>query len=103
MRIDFERTGGFAGLRLATTVDTDDLPVEEANELRQLVETAHFFALPPTLKSTAGADRFVYKLTVEAEVRQHSVEVGEGAAPDSLRPLIDRLTTLARTNQRSQQ
>jgi len=101
MRIDFERTGGFAGMILQAIIDTNELPEEEANELRQLIEEANFFALPPTIKSASGADQFTYRLTVIASVRQHSVEVSDGAVPDSMRPLINRLTTLARTNQRS--
>ncbi|MCC7445976.1 MAG: hypothetical protein IT324_01105 [Anaerolineae bacterium] len=102
MRIDFERSGGFAGMILRATIDTGDLPEADANDLRQLIEEANFFALPPTITSASGADQFTYRLTVIALVRQHSVEVSDGAAPDTLRPLLNRLTTLARANQRSQ-
>jgi hypothetical protein len=101
MRIEFQRSGGFAGLRLATTVDVDKLPADEAAELKRLVDAADFFRLPATLKATRGADQFTYRLTVEAGNRQHTVEVSENAAPESLRPLLQRLATLARTAPRS--
>jgi hypothetical protein len=101
MRIEFQRSGGFAGLRLATTVDTDKLPADEADELKRLVDAADFFHLPATLKATRGADQFTYRLTVEAGDRQHTLEVSESAAPESLRPLLQRLAALARTAPRS--
>ena len=97
MRLDYERSGGFAGLRFTATVDTASLPAAEAAALREMVERAKFFDLPaviPTL--TPGADRFVYKLTVEVEGRRQAVEAGESAIPDALRPLIEQLQRMAR-------
>ena len=97
MRISFERTGGFAGMRLTTTVDTATLPPEEANQLRQLVEAADFFHLPATITSPSPQpDRFQYRLTVEENGQQHTVRVSEAAAPDALRPLIEWLMDAAR-------
>ena len=97
MRIEFVRTGGFAGMRMASTVNTDSLSPDEARALRESVDAAHFFDLPSTLTSpTPGADRFQYKITVEAEGRRHTVELGEAAVPENLQPLIQRLTALAR-------
>jgi hypothetical protein len=62
------------------------------------VDAARFFDLPAVIASpTPGADRFQYKITVEAEGRRHTVEVGEAAVPGNLQPLIQRLITLARS------
>jgi hypothetical protein len=98
MRIHFERTGGFAGMRIAATVDTESLPPEEARELHQLVADASFFDLPPVMTApTPGADQFQYKLTVEAKGRQHTVEVGDATVVETLWPLLRRLTVLARS------
>jgi len=36
MRIQFERTGGFAGMRVATTIDMESLSADEARELREM-------------------------------------------------------------------
>lgn len=97
MRIEFVRTGGFAGMRTATAVNTDTLPPDEARALRESVDAARFFDLPAVIASpTPGADRFQYKITVEAEGRQHTVELGEAAVPEALQSLIQRLTALAR-------
>ncbi len=101
MRIYFERTGGFAGMQVVTTVDTESLPSEEAHDLYQMVDKASFFDLPEVIAtSTSGADQFQYKLTVEAEKQQHTVKTGDATAPDELWPLLRHLTTLARSSGR---
>jgi hypothetical protein len=98
MRIQFERTGGFAGMRTAATIDTNSLSPGDRQELQQLVEAAGFFKLPPEVAGRPQrADQFQYKLTVESEGQQHTVEVGEASAPESLRPLLRKLTALARS------
>ena len=97
MQIEFERTGGVAGIRFAANVDTDALAADEATKLRKLVEDSSFFSLPARLKATTpSADRFQYRLTVRTPERSHTVDVSEGAAPPSLRPLIDWLMAAAR-------
>jgi hypothetical protein len=98
MRIEFERTGGFAGMRVAATIDTETLPPDEARAVREMVGAARFFDLPAKITSpTPGADQFQYRLTVEAEGRKHTVEVGDASAPEALQPLLRRLTLLARS------
>lgn len=98
MRIHFERSGGFAGMRLTTTVDTNSLAPEEAGALEEQLHKARFFDLPSSLNaSPRGADQFCYRVTVEEGERQHTVELSEAAAPEPLRHLLRQLTTLART------
>lgn len=98
MQIHFERTGGFVGIHLTTTISSDVLSPEEARRLQQMIDAANFFALPAVLTAkTPGADRFRYRLTVTTQDRQHTVEIGEGAVPAALRPLLDWLTTVAKT------
>jgi len=97
MRIYFQRVGGFAGMRLSTTLEDGDLDEEEARVLKAEIEQAGFFALPPRLQSAGGgADRFEYHITIELDQRQHSITVGEAAMPDSLRPLVEHLDQLRR-------
>lgn len=99
MRIHFERTGGIAGMRIKATIDTQRLPGDEAQEVQRLVETTGFFGLPAELRSpTPGMDQFHFILTIEAGERSHTVSVGDAAAPDELRPLLRRLTILARSS-----
>ncbi|BAY07859.1 protealysin inhibitor emfourin [Calothrix sp. NIES-2098] len=97
MRISFERTGGFAGISKKTTVDTANLPPNEANELPRLVAAADLFNLPEKITApNPQVDRFQYKLTVEDQGKQHTVTVSEAALPGTLRPLIEWLNQVAR-------
>ncbi|KCZ73390.1 hypothetical protein ANME2D_00456 [Candidatus Methanoperedens nitroreducens] len=97
MLIKLERTGGFAGLRTAVTLDTDTLPAEEARKLHEMVDSAGFFNLPAKFPLPArGADYFVYRLTVEKDGRKHTVDVSDPAVPATLRPLLQSLVVYAR-------
>ncbi len=96
MHIDFTRTGGFAGMRLSCSVDTDQLPADQATELNTLLGNAAFFELPDKIvPDKQQPDRFEYRLNVDAGDKSHSVTVSDAAAPESLRPLLNYLTTLA--------
>jgi hypothetical protein len=95
MRISFLRTGGVAGMRLSATFEPGSLPTVAEREIEQLLEQAGFFDLRPKRRPPVP-DAFTYEVTVEHGGRRHTVRVGEGAAPESLLPLLDRLTEEAR-------
>jgi hypothetical protein len=109
MQIHFERTGGFANIRLAAEADTDarelifgaargkrSLSPDEARNLEEMVKGADFFNVPATTtRPTHGADRFQYILTVEAGGKRHTVQTSEAVAPAALQPFLDFLTKLA--------
>lgn len=98
MRIYFERSGGFAGMVLSTTVDTDTLPQEEAVFFQTKFAEAGFFDLPDLLDAPGeGVDRFHYRLSAETVEQRKTVEFGETAAPEQLRPVLERLSILARS------
>jgi hypothetical protein len=98
MIIHYERTGGFAGMRMEATIDTEKLPPAEAQILENELASADFFNLPAKTSSPGpGADRFTYRITVESGDRSHTVEAGEASAPERLLPLIERLNDLARS------
>ena len=94
MNIHFERSGGFAGLRLSHDVNSETLPPDQGAELNRLVESSDFFHLPKTVSAaTPGGDRFQYKLTVKSGPTEHTVALDEAAVPEKLRPLLNWLTT----------
>lgn len=98
MKIEFERTGGFGGMWISATIDTESLPFDEAQTLRGMVVAADFFNLPATIRSQSpGADSFHYRVSIEAQSQSHTVEAGEGNVSDELRSLFRRLTVLARS------
>jgi len=96
MRIEFTRSGGYAGIRVNRTFDTEQLPQAEGQQLDQLVDAANFFSLPETLQS-GGADKFQYKISVERDGKTHTVQADERAAPAPLASLIKKLEAAART------
>ena len=97
MRILFERTGGFAAIKLQRALDSSDLPPGEVKRLDRMLKKSRFFDLPPRLESpTPSVDRFHYKLTVESDQGMRTVEASDASIPDDLRPLIDWLTSISR-------
>jgi len=103
MRIEIERSGGFAAMLVKATIDTRSLSAEQAKELESMVNAAGFFELPAKAASPpGGADQFNYKITIKVGDKKHTVETNDEAAPASLRPLLIRLMTIARSSGRSQ-
>jgi hypothetical protein len=98
MRIQFERTGGFAGIRLALNLTEADLSEAEWQALQAAIQQAEFFQLPTKVSGGGQPDRFTYQVKIETTTNSHSVELGEGAIPDKVQPLIQQLNLLARTH-----
>jgi hypothetical protein len=93
MHVYFERCGGFAGLRLSTTVDSDTLTHEDQQLLADMVAASDFFQVPPQIIAPSpGPDRFQYKITIESGDKRHTVVVDEQVVPSALRPLTKWLT-----------
>lgn len=101
MRIHFVRTGGFAGMRLVNTIDSEELPEEEVQALESELDNANFFELPAFLSGEmGGADRFQYEITVEDGRQVHTVAAGESSLTGDIQPLVQHLERLARTNRK---
>lgn len=96
MKISFERSGGFAGMIMAVSLDTTELSPTDAKHLQSLVEASNFFQLPKVIPATAQPDRFQYHFTIQEKKRSHSVTVSESSVPGTLRPLLDWLMEVAR-------
>ncbi|HEY3289014.1 MAG TPA: protealysin inhibitor emfourin [Anaerolineae bacterium] len=97
MKASIERTGGFAGMRMTTTVDSDALGPDDARRFQQLVTSCQFFSLPNTIAASKPMpDRFSYTVTIEDNGRSHTVTVGETSVSGNVKSLLDFLTTKAR-------
>jgi hypothetical protein len=100
-RIKFERTGGFAGIRVAADIDLDDLPREQADQLRELLHEVNFDELPEKLmKGNQVPDGFTYSITVESEKVEHTVLTSDTSAPAKMQPLLELLYQIARQQAR---
>jgi hypothetical protein len=96
MRIDLVRTGGFAGVRRQLSVDTSQLPPDQAERVVELADRSHLDALAAQTSTAGVPDEFQYDLTVTREDRQYHIRLSESAVPAELRSLIDLLFRLTR-------
>jgi hypothetical protein len=78
-----EKMGGFSGPagRPAFTVDASALPAEESDELRRLVREADPAAHAPGAAAAARPDAFRYRLVIDVDGREHTIEVGDSDMP----------------------
>ena len=91
VRIEFERSGGFANVPLRGAVSADALDPRERAGLDALLARE-----PAGATARAGApDRFQYDVTVIEGDRRHTVRLGEPEIEPDLRALIDRLERAA--------
>jgi len=88
MLVSLERSGGFTGRRVTSSIDTSDLPAPQATEaLRALDALA---SAPPAIPP-GGASQPRYRLTVHRASGQQVIEVVESQVPAALRPLLAEL------------
>lgn len=99
-RIKFERTGGFAGMRMATDVQLDDLPDEQAKSIVDLLDDMDFSKLPKQMLDESGPDQFTYTITVETKKWEHTVVTGDVSAPEKMQELLQLLNRIARTRRK---
>lgn len=101
MRIDFLRSGGFAGLKLRLSLDVNTLPEDQAQVIRRLMDEANFLTIDEMLPGAPNVrDEYQYQITVITENVQHTVQAAESSMPEPLRPFVDELTRLAREQRR---
>jgi hypothetical protein len=101
MRVRFQESGGiafFPGLAAPKTIEVEALPDGDRRTLRELVEAAAFFSLPPRMlaASSGAADVRTYQITIEDGERRHTVAVSDPVTDPTLQQLIEKLRSLAR-------
>jgi len=100
-RIKFERTGGFAGIRLAADLKLDEMPDEQAHTISELLDEMDFQALPANIMGKSNMpDQFTYTVTVQTKKWEHTVVTGETSAPEKMQELLQLLNRLARTQRK---
>ena len=99
-RIKYERSGGFAGVRMATDVKLDDLPEEQAETIKELLDDLDFDELPEQMLDESVPDQFTYTITVETDKGEHTVVTGDSSAPEKMQELLQLLNRLARTRRK---
>jgi hypothetical protein len=92
----FERTGGIMGRKISLTIDLNDLPSDQAETIRRLLDLANFFTLVESPPDRPTPDGFNYTITVETELVKHTVYTTDTTAPKELRPLLEELSQRTR-------
>ena len=92
--IFFKRSGGFVGQSMRVQLDLKELPADEARSLIHLIEQAQFFNLPENFIRRFHPDEYQYTITVESDEICHTVRANDSTMPDSLRPLVEQLSSL---------
>lgn len=100
-KIKFERTGGFAGIRLAAEIEMDDLTEDQKREVTKILDDADLEDLPKKLSGNMPIpDEFVYDITVNSREKEYQVLTGASSLPNDLQPLIEILESIAKKQMR---
>ena len=97
-RINFKRTGGVTGREVDADIDLNELPDSGAQELTRMLTETNFFKVPQNLIAHAAPDEYEYTITVESGNSHHTIHTSDSTAPESLRPLLIKLSTLVKEN-----
>lgn len=95
-RINFKRTGGITGREIERDIDLNEMPAEESQELMRLITETNFFKIPQNMIGHAIPDEYEYTVTIDAGNTHHTIHTSDTNAPDSLRPLLEKLSTLTK-------
>jgi len=96
VKVNFIRTGGFMGRQMKCSLDLNEMPEDESQELQRMVLESNFFNIPQNLIEPTKHDEYEYTITVESGNSHHTVHTSDTSAPESLRPLLEKLSTLAK-------
>jgi len=70
MKIHLERSGGYAGMIMSTTVDTKTLSSNEAKELQNLIEKSHIFELSSdSFQQSSSKTKKVQQITLHTKLQ----------------------------------
>lgn len=91
VRIELARSGGVAGITVRSSLDTADLPADEAAMLEALVDEVDLSGLPGPGVRPGAVDRFQYDLAITRGGRRQEVSVGEKELTPELRRLVQEV------------
>ena len=94
MKIIFNQSGGFLGLRRGCELDTETLSPDIAQELEQLSKTSEILT-SGVFFSEAGRDLQQYDITIDDGNSEVSVTFDDETLPANVQPLIDYLQKYA--------
>ncbi|MCZ8121601.1 MAG: hypothetical protein O9295_27025 [Microcystis sp. LE18-22.4A] len=91
MKIQFQQSGGFAGLIRGCEIDTQLLSPDEAAQLQSLVKQSGILQLQ-SQRTENAADLFNYEIVIETEDgNRYSISSDDNSLPQSVKPLLEYL------------
>jgi hypothetical protein len=94
VRVEFRRSGGFAGIDMTATVDASELPTEQAAMLAQLMTHGH--VTQEAGAAHGAADQFSYDVTLHDGQRTRTLHWTEADIPEEVKPVLASLTVRAK-------
>jgi hypothetical protein len=98
--INFKRSGGALGRELTMDFDLNNMPASEAQRLHNMLNESKFFEIPVVEDLRASPDEYEYVITVVAGNSIHTIHLSDTSMPQSVRPLVEDLTEIAKTTAR---
>ncbi len=89
MKVRLVRSGGVAGVRVITEVESGELTSDEALQLERLVKDASWSGLPTrTMRKPEARDLLEYALTVEGDAPPKTIVGNDLTLPPEARELV---------------
>lgn len=98
--INYKRTGGTMGQEMAIDFNLNEMPDDVSQRLHNLILESDFFNTPVENAAMSRPDEYEYIVTIDAGNSMHTVRATDTSIPESLRPLIEDLTELAKTSKK---
>jgi emfourin len=95
-KISFKKNGGIMGREVESNIDLNEMPENESQEIQRLILDSNFFNIPQNLIEPSGHDEYEYTVTVDAGNSHHTVHTTDSSAPESLQPLLEKLSALTK-------
>jgi hypothetical protein len=96
LRIELARSGGYGGMTMYSSVDTDELEPGDAEAVQAMVDDVDWASLPAPAARAGAPDRFQYRVSVTGADSHREVLVGETEMPPALRRLVDEVMVRGR-------
>lgn len=94
--IRFKRTGGAMGQELSAEFNLNEMPGDASQRLHNLINESKFFSTPVQQEVLSRPDEYEYIVTIDAGQSTNTIHTTDTSMPDSLRPLVEALTELAK-------
>jgi hypothetical protein len=91
MKLEIERSGGFAGLTKTITVDTNDLPRDMATKIEKYIVTKLIKGSSLPMKKKEVADSFFYKISGHIGKEQKQLYFNDFDIDKEIRVVLNHL------------